>query len=101
LGIGITDFIHADADVVDLARAIRAQGAISVGAHPVWTRRIEKQTYHLWNRRQELETEFDAWEVASGRYIFDEVQKSGLPKIASSDMHVPSQLTSWKTVLDC
>jgi predicted metal-dependent phosphoesterase TrpH len=101
LGIGITDYIHADADVVDLARAIRAQGAISIGAHPVWTRRIEKQTYHLWNRRQELETEFDAWEVASGRYIFDEVQKSGLPKIASSDMHVPSQLTSWKTVLDC
>jgi hypothetical protein len=74
---------------------------VAVAAHPVSTGFIEKQTYHLWNRRRELAREFDAWEVASGPYLFEEVRKSGLPVIANSDMHVPRQLRSWKTVLDC
>jgi predicted metal-dependent phosphoesterase TrpH len=101
LGIGISDYVPADGDPLDLARAIRAQGALAVAAHPVWTRLVEKQTYHLWNRREELAEAFDAWEVASGCYIFDEVAASRLPKIASSDLHVPRQISSWKTVLDC
>jgi predicted metal-dependent phosphoesterase TrpH len=101
LGIGITDYVSANQDIPELCRAIRAQGAVSVAAHPVWTRKIEKQTYHLWDRRRELEPEFDAWEVASGPHIFDEVANAKLPRIASSDMHVPRQMTSWKTVLDC
>lgn len=101
VGIGIHDYIHAGADVADLARSIRNQGGLSIAAHPVWTRKMEKQTYHLWNRRRELESVFDAWEVASGPFIFDEVAKTKLPKIASSDLHVARQLNSWKTVLNC
>jgi hypothetical protein len=60
-----------------------------------------KQTYHLWHRRKELESELDAWEVASGRNLFDEVLSSGLPMIANSDLHKPKHMTSWKTVLRC
>src|SRR5581483_8592077 len=99
LGLGVTDFLRADGDAIDLARAIRGQGGLAVAAHPVSTRKIEKQTYHLWDRRCELAEEFDAWEVASGPYLFDEVAETCLPKIASSDLHVPKQVTSWKTVL--
>ncbi len=101
LGLGITDFVSANGDVADLAKAIRAQGALAVAAHPVWTRLYEKQTYHIWNRREELVDAFDAWEVASGRFIFDEVKNTKLPKIASSDLHRPQQINAWKTVLDC
>lgn len=101
LGIGVKEFVAADADVVDLARTIRSQGALAIAAHPVSTRKVEKQTYHLWDRREELATEFDAWEVASGPYLFDEVLQSRLPKVASSDLHRPSQIRSWKTVLRC
>jgi predicted metal-dependent phosphoesterase TrpH len=101
VGLGISSFVHADGDVVDLARAIRAQGALAIAAHPVATRKVEKQTYHIWDRREELANELDAWEVASGPYLFDEVARSNLPKIASSDLHAPWQMTSWKTVLYC
>lgn len=101
LGLGIDAFVPADGDALDLIRAIKAQGAVAVAAHPVSTRKAEKQTYHLWNRRDELANEFDAWEVASGPYIFDEVRDSGLPMIANSDMHVPKQLRSWKTIFEC
>lgn len=101
LGLGITDYLSADGDIPDLCRAIRAQGALAVAAHPVWTRKMEKQTYHIWNRREELRDAFDAWEVASGPHIFDEVAETDLPKLASSDLHVKRQITSWKTVLEC
>ena len=43
----------------------------------------------------------DAWEVASGPFLFDEVLRSPLPKIANSDLHHPKQMTSWKTLLSC
>ena len=101
LGIGVSKFMWADADVVDLARAIRGQGALAVAAHPVSTRKLEKQTYHLWDRRRELAKELDAWEVASGPYLFSEVEESKLPVIGSSDLHQPRQINAYKTVFSC
>lgn len=101
LGLGVSEFISADGDLVDLARAIRAQGGLAIGAHPVNTRKTEKQTYGLWHRREELAPELDAWEVASGPHLFDEVLHARLPMIASSDLHGLKQMSSWKTKLDC
>jgi predicted metal-dependent phosphoesterase TrpH len=101
LGLGVSEFVSADPDAVDIARSIRGQGGLVIAAHPVSTRVMEKQTFHLWDRRRELAPHFDAWEVASGPTIFDEVLRSGLPMLASSDLHAPKQLTSWKTVLEC
>ncbi len=101
LGLGVSEFTSADGDVAEIAMGIRGQGALAIAAHPVSTRKLEKQTYHLWDRRRELENAFDAWEVASGPYLFDEVLHSTLPKVASSDLHHPKQLKSWKTVFDC
>lgn len=101
VALGVSKYLAADGDVRDLARAVRAQGAVAIAAHPVSTRKIEKQTYHLWGRREELACEFDAWEVASGRHLFEEVLNSGLPMIANSDLHVPSQISSWKTIFRC
>ncbi|MDR3606201.1 MAG: PHP domain-containing protein [Oligoflexia bacterium] len=101
LAIGATEFMPANDDVLMLARQVRAQGALAIAAHPVSTRKVEKQTFHLWDRREELRAEFDAWEVASGPYIFDEVRESKLPVVASSDLHAPIQMTSWKTVFEC
>lgn len=101
LGLGVETFIRADGDVVDLARAIRGAGGLAVAAHPVSTRKTEKQTYHLWNRREELRTELDAWEVASGPFLFEEVRDSGLPLLATSDLHRPAQIEAWKTRFEC
>jgi len=101
LGIGITKYLPAHGDVVTLARAIRAMGAVAIAAHPVPTRKFEKQALALWDRREELRGELDAWEVASGPYLFDEVLESGLPMVASSDLHHPRQISSWKSVFEC
>jgi predicted metal-dependent phosphoesterase TrpH len=101
LGIGVSEFMYADGDPVDLAKALKAQGALSMAAHPVKTRKMEKQTYHLWDRREELSNTFDAWELASGQIIFDEVKATRLPKIASSDFHSLKHFASWKTKFTC
>lgn len=101
LALGISQWIDPDQDVMDILEDIRSQGALSVAAHPVDTRKLEPQTRYLWSRREELGRAFDAWEVASGPIIFDEVLHSGLPLLANSDLHVRSQLSSWKTALSC
>ncbi len=101
LALGVHEFIGADPDIIGQISQINAQGALAIAAHPVSTQKIEKQTYHLWSRREELRNHFDAWEVASGPHLFDEVLKTDLPKIANSDLHHPRQISSWKTILAC
>lgn len=104
LALGVMEFLPPEGehrDIADLARLIRFKGGVAIAAHPVSTRKLERQTYHLWDRRQELGDAFDAWEVASGPHLFDEVLRSDLPKIASSDLHRPEQLRAWKTEFSC
>lgn len=100
LGLGIDRYICPNQDTVTILKKIKALGGLTIAAHPVNTGRVEHQTYFLWDRRDELSRYFDAWEVASGPEIFAEVAASGLPVIANSDLHRPSQITSWKTVLN-
>jgi predicted metal-dependent phosphoesterase TrpH len=98
VALGVTEWISADLSIEEICARIHAQGGLAIAAHPVSTRKLEKQTYYLWNRRDEFAAHFDAWEVASGRKIFTEVLESGLPMIANSDMHRAEQIESWKTV---
>jgi predicted metal-dependent phosphoesterase TrpH len=100
LGLGLSEYLTAEGDPAQLARRIRHHGGLAIAAHPVSTRKLEPQTYYLWSRREELALEFDAWEVASGPHLFDEVLQSGLPMIATSDLHHVKQIESWKTVFD-
>lgn len=101
LALGIREYVDPNQDIPSMCKEIRSKGGLAIAAHPVSTRRLEKQTYHLWDRRHELAQDFDAWEVASGPYLFTEVLHSGLPMIANSDMHVAKQVSSWKTVFHC
>ena len=100
LGLGVSRWLPAEADILSLTKSLREQGALSVAAHPVHTGSWEPQTLHLWDRREEFRDTFDAWEVASGAKWFSEVENSGLPMIASSDLHQPRQIHAWKTMLD-
>src|SRR4051794_25513946 len=45
LALGVDEFIEANGDVSDLARTIRSKGGLAIAAHPVSTRKVEKQTY--------------------------------------------------------
>jgi hypothetical protein len=99
LGIGVSKWIPAELGITEITRQLRSQNALAMAAHPVNTGLFEPQTLHLWNRREELRNEFDAWEVASGRNFFNQVYDSGLPMIATSDLHRSTQMSSWKTML--
>jgi len=101
LAVGLDQYVDPNLGIEELCREIQQKGGLAIAAHPVSTRKLEKQTLHLWDRREELRDCFDAWEVASGPYIFDEVLHSGLPMIASSDLHHAKQITSWKSALKC
>jgi predicted metal-dependent phosphoesterase TrpH len=101
LALGIDQYIDPNLPIEELCAEIRRLGGLAIAAHPVSTRKFEKQALHLWDRREELKDSFDAWEVASGPYIFDEVLQSGLPMIANSDLHHPKQMTSWKSEFRC
>lgn len=101
IALGITDFINADGSIIDIIKKIKEQDALAIAAHPVSTQFIEHQTFQLWDNRHELALHFDAWEVASGPFIFNQVLESGLPMIANSDFHYPKQISSWKTLINC
>lgn len=100
LALGVEEWIDPNLDPKSLSDQIRSQNGLMIAAHPVNTGKREKQTYHLWDNREEFSSLFDAWEVASGAFLFEEVAKSGLPIIANSDLHRPSQIHSWKTMVD-
>lgn len=101
LVLGNLDHIDPNKDISELSDKVRPEGALIVAAHPVSTQKIEKQTFHLWSRREELASKIDAWEVASGPYLFEQVRYSGLPMIANSDFHSEKNMSSWKTILTC
>lgn len=100
LALGVQKWISPDQEIEGILYDISNQGGLSVAAHPVDTKKWEAQTYHLWDRRDELKDKFDAWEVASGPVLFEEVRDSGLRLIANSDLHHPRQINSWKTVCE-
>lgn len=101
VALGIKEFISADKNIHELLFELKKQNAFSIAAHPVSTKVLEHQTFYLWDQREELKDKFDAWEVASGSHLFEEVMNSGLPMIANSDFHHPKQINSWKTMIDC
>jgi len=101
LVLGTSQWIDAKTDVVEITKLAHEEGALVIAAHPVWTRKNEKQTYYLWDQRDLLSPHIDAWEMCSGTTLLSEVVHSKLPKIANSDLHRKEQYHSWKTVFHC
>lgn len=101
LALGTTEWLDVNGDIYDVVKRTKDLGAVTIAAHPVPTRKFEKQTLHLWDRREEFRDIMDAWEVASGPRLFQEVIDAKLPKVASSDFHRPSQIEAWKTIFEC
>lgn len=101
LAIGIHSYVDPDMSIEEIVDAIHEQGGLAIAAHPVDTGKKEFQTQLLWEQREKLVPIMDAWEVASGNLLFPAIQKSSLRKIASSDLHHPRHMESWKTVFNC
>ena len=99
IGLGISEWIDANLPIHEILTQLKRQDAVTIAAHPVSNRKFEKQTLHLWDQRELYAPLFDAWEVGSGVSFFEEVARSGLPMIASTDLHRFSQINGWKSVV--
>ena len=100
IGLGISKWIDPNVSIEEVLIQIRNQEAVTVAAHPLSNRKLEKQTQYLWDHRHLYTSLFDAWEVGSGKSYFEEVAESGLPVIASTDLHRFSQINGWKSIVD-
>ena len=101
VALGVAGWVDVDHPPEKVLEDVRAQGALTVAAHPLFTGKLEPQTYFLWNHRHEVSHLIDAWEVNHRDRVYEEVLDEKLPIIASSDFHHPKHLQSWKTVLSC
>lgn len=101
VALGVTEWISADQDFKSIAREIKNKGGFAIAAHPLAPHPHRNKPYYLWEQRAELEDEFDAWEITYHSTLLQEVVTSNLTKIASSDLHRPDQIKSWKTALSC
>lgn len=97
LVLGIADYIAPELSVDLILKKAKALGGLTVAAHPFHTGSVEFQTFHLWDRREELKCLVDAWEVNCRDSINEKILESGLPLIASSDFHHMGHFSSWKT----
>jgi hypothetical protein len=99
--IGLERYISPDLSVEQILEQTSKEECIVIAAHPFHTGEFEFQTFYLWSRREELKHQIDAWEVSYRKKISEAVLTSGLPLIASSDLHRKEHLSSWKTKLFC
>lgn len=99
LALGLDDFLPAEGDPLELLRAIRGRGAVSVACHPHEMSEIYANTFYLWNRRHIVSKLVDLWEVGCRWDLFPVVSRERLPHIANSDFHRPEHLYAWKTLL--
>lgn len=99
VAVGVDRWISPDLPVEQIIEEIRRAGGLAVAAHPTSPYPGRHQSQFLWDRRHELS--FDAWEMcADAKLTLPEVVSTSLPKIASSDLHRPHQISSWKTEID-
>lgn len=103
VGLGLREFISADADAKDILEEIRRQGAVSIACHPHHrtTRRLEIGTCYLWEHRKKLAHLVDVWEAANRDDLFSVTSLKHYPYVASSDFHKAKHLYSWKTLVKC
>jgi len=102
LGVDLKEPIDPGMKLKEICGAIRAQGGLTIAAHPhhmtsMWGR----DTLFLWERQEEYKPYIDAWEIGNRDDLFNPVGLKRLPFIAGSDFHKPKHLTSWKTLLFC
>ncbi len=99
LALGLTEYLSADGDPLELLREIRERGAVSVACHPHEMSEFYANTWYLWNRRRMVEGLVDLWEVGCRWDLFPVVSREMLPHVANSDFHRPEHLYAWKTLL--
>ena len=99
--LGVEELISPDLNVEEILKRTQELNGIAIAAHPFHTGEFEFQSFYLWSRRESLQPLIDAWEVSNRKKMSPDVLASGLPLIASSDLHHLGHYESWKSWLTC
>lgn len=99
LALGVDEFISADGSVEEMLERAQRKSRIVVACHPHEQSDWFSNTFYLWNRRQELASFIDLWEVACRFDLFPPVARAKFPYIGNSDFHRPEHLYAWKTLI--
>jgi len=102
LGVDLKEPISPSLEIEDLIKAIHAQGALAIAAHPHVNKSVwGKNTLYLWENQEKFAGLIDAWEIGNRDDLYNPVGLKRLPFIANSDFHKPKHIHSWKTMLFC
>ena len=99
LALGLDEYLSADGDPIEMLKAIRARGAVSVACHPHEMSEWFANTWYLWNRRKTVAPLVDLWEVGCRWELYPVISRESLPHMANSDFHRPEHIYAWKTLL--
>lgn len=99
LALGVSEWISADLNVLDMAKAIREKGGLCIAAHPLDVGRRPESEYLMWSMRDDLKPYVDAWEITHNRRLLVKVAESSLPKLATSDFHRRTHFKGWRSLV--
>ena len=103
LSLGLRRFVSLDYGLEAALEDARAQGAVTVAAHPYTPRDhgMSRATTRFWHDYEELARLIDRYELFNRDQVFGWIADRDLPPIASGDFHDTDDLSSWKTLLLC
>ena len=99
LALGVDEFIPATGTVEEMLERAQRLSRIVVACHPHEMSDWFSNTFYLWNRREEVGSLIDLWEVACRWDLFPPVARARFPYIGNSDFHRPEHLYAWKTLV--
>lgn len=101
LAIDVQEFVSPYLDEVAWLKEMKAQGALTVAAHPLKLKDASSQTYYLIQNQKTFGPLIDAWEVANHKTIWREMFATDFSLIACSDFHTQANGLAWRTRISC
>jgi 3',5'-nucleoside bisphosphate phosphatase len=104
VALGLRAFAGVGDGLEQSVRGARAHGAALVAAHPYALDDAEhaaRRTAAFAAEPERWATLVDRFELFNRTTLFSWVAEAGLPAVATGDFHVPSHLSTWKTMLPC
>jgi hypothetical protein len=103
VAVGLREFVPVDDGIEAAVDTASALGAAIVAAHPFQHEhsRFASRLTQRWALDPSLRDRAHRFELFNRDQLFGWVADSGLPCVATGDVHVPVHLNGWKTLLPC
>lgn len=99
VAIDLNDPVDPNAEPDEILKAIKAQGAVAISAHPYAHPDASDRgnVFRLWQELSRFRDLVPLWEIGNGTILYEQVARERLRFVANSDFHHSEQVSSWKT----